>query len=1113
MGLGPRRPILPAPTDSSLQESAEDISPITDVATDLSRRTDKTSHTIPEDGSPIVLDTLTKHLPKGKLTKRKQNSETSLLIEYYEGTKDSKSNSRKPSVRVRVRPSGSSKIRNKEDNHRGLVQTSGLQKPSYTRKISLGSDPALKTIDPGSVSSLDPQGASRRTRAPPADREVFETHRDEMSRNTPSPELRYIAATSDISSMPGDSMLDVPVSRPTKEAVGLEKNGSSHNRNGPLFKPTLNASNERFSQKVIEKLANKPRMTSGGKRRVRSSGYEDRAIIEDEPKRSGKVREDNRSLEPSNSLLSAPLRSTDQISNRSGASQTSLTNNPKLLRTVEDAIRRLIMPELEEIKKKQKGSSKPSKYDRDASDFSESSMSKDEYDRHLSSGSRRRHRRQKEVDIESPSDRSYPRRQSVDSVSTDEHRGYSRHEKGHHRVRDVAAGAMAGAALNEIRHHGSQNNLEREERRRRRRRSKSRSSHSSRSTSMTESEGVFQKHDVPPMPLTSEVGSDLTRSSLLSSRTGGTATPVQREVGGVVRGSPLEASSPASQTPTKTPMDIRKGLGTHHGNLSEHDLVASKTENGQTRDVEDSSYGHGNYDLVPAVAGGLGGLAAHQLLTDPERVRKYESNLHHQHPIRRGLSPIQSVASYQTTEPNRNSVMQPRSSESLNSLKEKQRLSTERSIGSLSSAPSTDVATSNRPKGMSLENRSEIMAPHKGGSGPKARELDDQFFDEQHSQNERYRDSFQSADPELDAHRTTNHTDESTEEPYLDKVTAGQQVARRLGANPEYVHTPHGVESAVASLYEPSMMSASGSPTRTYSDSMSRDEMDSPRSMTREYRSNGGSPLKDHQLAYSEDELPLKPHTRALSPPHSEALSAEDDIRITEPTTARDLEQSNNNQAAYSPESEITTNPSPIQGPMGGLTPDSQHKWSYDSGPQQAREAIESPIVTSRDAGQPGTKFVPDQMNQGFGQPATDRSDIYTGGYSIPTPPGTKGDEGYYTADNPKSPLYSPRLRDIGTISAQGGLDALHGDQGNFGTKSNGYTIGPSRNAQTPLDEGAIGQAKDNIQSKDIVALMDHVSNLLAPHSDVLTVVVDRARCTPECQRYRDPCNTGQKRR
>jgi hypothetical protein len=69
-------------------------------------------------------------------------------------------------------------------------------------------------------------------------------------------------------------------------------------------------------------------------------------------------------------------------------------------------------------------------------------------------------------------------------------------------------------------------------------------------------------------------------------------------------------------------------------------------------------------------------------------------NLDQKHPISKGLSPIQSVASSQTTEPNRNSMMQPRSLESINSWKKNQQMDDQMSLSSSSSPSSTGLARS-----------------------------------------------------------------------------------------------------------------------------------------------------------------------------------------------------------------------------------------------------------------------------------------------------------------------------------------------------------------------------------------------------------------------------------
>ena len=100
--------------------------------------------------------------------------------------------------------------------------------------------------------------------------------------------------------------------------------------------------------------------------------------------------------------------------------------------------------------------------------------------------------------------------------------------------------------------------------------------------------------------------------------------------------------------------------------------------------------------------------SAEEVLEDPDRMRQYERNLHQQHPIRRGLSPIQSVASYQTTEPNRNSMLR-RSVDSFASTKKRQQqLKGEVSISSFTSASPDPKKT--RPQGINLENSTSRKA-------------------------------------------------------------------------------------------------------------------------------------------------------------------------------------------------------------------------------------------------------------------------------------------------------------------------------------------------------------------------------------------------------------------
>jgi hypothetical protein len=120
MGVDTRRPILPAPTES-LVDTTGGSTTGTDLATDISRRTDKTSYSIPDDGSPITVSTRPHRDRDDKLSRSHRDSQTSLLIEYFEGGKESGGVVSRPSVRVRVTPSGARKSKNKDRIRLGLA--------------------------------------------------------------------------------------------------------------------------------------------------------------------------------------------------------------------------------------------------------------------------------------------------------------------------------------------------------------------------------------------------------------------------------------------------------------------------------------------------------------------------------------------------------------------------------------------------------------------------------------------------------------------------------------------------------------------------------------------------------------------------------------------------------------------------------------------------------------------------------------------------------------------------------------------------------------------------------------------------------------------------------
>lgn len=1117
MGVDTRKPLLPAPTDSSAVESNGGSITPTDLATDISRRTDKTSHTVPEDGRPITINTGKKRANGGKISKSHHHSQTSLLIEYFEGGKGQDLTSR-PSVRVKVRPSAPRKTGEREDGEVVVTEARGSRKPSYRRRIFLGADSPKQTVDTGSISSLSSlSGESHLANlAPPVEIEVFSKEGSELSNTSVSKAPRFIVPTSDISSMPADSMLEgnpPPITgHPDRSrSVSREEVVATNTLKAPTRRRSRSLSHERLTQKVLEKLATRPREVSSGSRKRHSERSSSRSVNKEvseagaqRHRRSSGKQVENASVSTgaessvlTNSAVSANRKSGDQVSFRSGTSKSSV-NNPKLLDAFEDVLRRVIMPELKELKRDKKFAANRSKFEKmlNQSDVSGSSVSHEEVRRRVSKhgsapemktrissgkdspGSGRRERRRKETDLDSPSERSFRRRESGESVSPEADRSHRRQSKDHN-LRNLAAGALVGGTLTAaaLEHHDSRSNLERRERRRK---SKSRS----RSASIVESEELFERHGVPPMPMRSDIETELTRSSILSDQTA--TTPTQREVRVVQQGSPREMLSPVSKeggspglrAPNKTPVDLRRGLGTYHGNLSNRDLssfqkeASDGVENGQAR-----------FGDTPAAA--AGSVATSHLLADEERQRRYESNLHHQHPIRRGLSPIQSVASYNTSEPNRNSMMLARSSNSLASLNREHQIKEESSIESLSSAPSTNLARSKRPEGINLETGSQILGQHDGLSQEQSKNIDaEAFFEEQHSENERYRESYASSGPQFDYHRLTDLTDDSFDATYLDKLSSGH------GANPEYVHTPPGVESAVASLYDPSLQSvrSARSSTRSEADSIDRQKKANQQARDREFLINdGGSPLKQE---FTHDDRSFQQRIGASSPPQSVSSSQDDRDEPgmgTDGVTQASGPLPDTGVGLDSPQSEITTNPSVIHGPIGGSVQGSRDHWPYSATPPKSKGGFISP--TADDHGLGITEAARAVGSLGVGLKALDAGhddkskniatelsvhhdrasplaynqnlDSYMIRQSPLSPP---KDEGYISAANPGTYSPDPKAHGLeGYNTPTSGHDGLALDGDPFMAQLSGHI----RSA---------GKGIEGIQSKDIVALMDHVS-------------------------------------
>lgn len=1166
------KPPLPAPTESpTLQTSGGSVTG-TDLATDISRRTDKTSFSIPEDGSPVTVTTKKRrdHRDKDRennLTKASHHSQTSLLIEYFEGGKGPNVHSR-PSVRVKVTPSAARKIKDTNE-HIQITEASGNRKPSYTRRISLGPKSTgekrvTESADDRSISSLASAAddSDLGPRYPPVEIEVLKGGGSDLSEASVPAGKRYTINASEISSMPPDSMLEgnggyTTPKRTRSRSISREAVVDDNNTlKTPARTRSRSLSKERLTQKVMEKLNGKPREVSSDKHKVSSSKPRSRSssqgqyveISKTTRRRSGKHHQDGYSQAGTESILgdvSPKRRSGDQYSFRSGTSKSSITN-PKLLETVEDAIKRLILPQIDNIKQEQQKLQNRDKFERGHRDSvtSTSSVSRVEPTRKASkhrslpnvnpkvvlnrdehnsgiilSGDSIKGRREISRDrkTDSPSDRSFEREMSEETVIRDDDKVHHKKSKDGHRLRDAAAEGVAGGILTAaaLRHHDSRSSVGSTERRRRRR-SKS---HSRKSSFAGSTEDIFHKHDVPPMPMRSDVhSSELTRESILSERTEEPASPSldlrRAEIRQVSRGSPREVLSPASRTPTRTPLS-GTGMGMHYSNHSRDNLSSHNSPS--NRSLRSEKHHSKTVTIEDTAALGAGAVAAEHMHNEDDDYHDHERDSFAHRIQGHSLSPIQSVASFREEEnpAQHETVTLAPSSSSLSSLNKKSKHYSGLSIKSLSSVASTNLARSmNRPKGINLEGSEEILEQHgalrdstvtQSASPSRDHGMED-WYERQHEENDRYRESYASSnDPRIDSKHLTNYTDDSMDVSYLNDPRHVQDI----GANPGYVHTPLAVESAVASLHDPSVLSIRskhGNKSVTDSEEGHKEYgLSEPPAGNFEHDQHAG----DHTLDVEDKSKHLSAHS-SRGKFHSPAESPRQSI-------ARSLDASSNHslrlgytgipnrndpipevEHVAESDSDLNTNPSIIQGPIGGPQHGSHDHWPYQETPPQPRnefqkrshdssahESLKAAAATflgkaaraNRSKGQVD-EYSDDSSFKENKPPIIEEKDHDMDSYDGLSNPTPRDDEAYVSASQPRSP---------GPLSPEGKTrsPSIFEDTG-IGLGVDDPFIGHARHMSgysqgmpSPLYDSATGGGMDRIQSQDIVALMDHVGYAL----------------------------------
>ena len=350
----------------------------------------------------------------------------------------------------------------------------------------------------------------------------------------------------------------------------------------------------------------------------------------------------------------------------------------------------------------------------------------------------------------------------------------------------------------------------------------------------------------------------------------------------------------------------------------------------------------------------------------------------------------------------------------------------------------------------------------------------DRFGEDDH---DHYRDSYGTSEQSFDNKRLSTITDTSSDMQYVDKVTAGQNVVPVQGARPEIVPAPWGVESGVASLIEPSVLSMNESQSSRKGSFVQ--EKHSSQSLQRGMvGARMTSPLKD-QMSVKSGTSSKQPHYGQhvdYSPPQSPALSYEEDRQdyIHEQQQRSSSHSSlphQDNDVKASPQSEIETNPSVIHGPIGGLGAGRPDVWMPEKiTPQMSQGDI------SREFSSGAIDLIPEGLNVSQRNTYDSKPNTYVIGSAAPAQVGIK-DEGYATGEGDNYPSPAPLMKTgTGVVTAYDFDDGFDGrNEDPFTTKRNQYMSGFSQ-GMSPLYDTATGGGLDRIESKDIVHLMQHLT-------------------------------------
>lgn len=363
------------------------------TATDISRRTDHTSYSIPEDGRAITIQTNRRRKKDADASTTLSGTNTSLLIEYFEnGKPNSGSPNRRPSVRVKVTPSAARRhhVKSSSDGlHISDVGSSPNRRPSHTQRISLSphvgedrlvmGDPQNNRSTSGDHSSITSYNSGADEGHYPFNVTVIREAASPGSVNSSPREMNESynrrAARRNRSasrSKQPDGYYEKDAMKPQKgarsrsasreydmqEEPGLKTPKLGRRRSRSLSRERVASNRESMSQhekQMIEQnvMEGLERLGKGRNPKSRKAQSRQGSTMNGDYLKAPRARSRSKSRDREIDDITAEKNRQQRKESQMAESQlqrSASINNPALLDLVEDAIKRLILPQLNEIK-------------------------------------------------------------------------------------------------------------------------------------------------------------------------------------------------------------------------------------------------------------------------------------------------------------------------------------------------------------------------------------------------------------------------------------------------------------------------------------------------------------------------------------------------------------------------------------------------------------------------------------------------------------------------------------------------------------------------------------------------------------------------------------------